>query len=93
MNSQDYEVIKNIQNAEYGGRQYYSDILTPDFEGIAKSNNWFYRKLDNLSTVETVFDEAIKSDWPALLEIDMLSIGPFARAFGGPPVKNRSKNT
>ena len=87
MNSQDYEVIKNIQNAEYGGRQYYSDILTPDFEGIAKSNNWFYRKLDNLSKVETVFDEAIKSDWPALLEIDMLSIGPFARAFGGPPVK------
>ena len=91
MNSQDYEVIKNIQNAEYGGRQYYSDIFAPDFEGIAESNAWFYRKADNLSVIEKVFNEAMKSNRPSLIEIDMPSIGPFARAFGGPPVKQKNK--
>ena len=92
MNSQNYEVIKNIQNAEYGGRHYYSDIFTPDFKGIAESNKWFYRKLNTLSNVEEIFDEAIKSDLPSILEIDMPSIGPFARAFGGPPVKQKNNH-
>jgi acetolactate synthase-1/2/3 large subunit len=92
MNSHDYEVIKNIQNAEYGGRQYYSDIFTPDFKGIAESNAWFYRKLNTLTSIERVFDEALKFDGPSMLEIDMPSIGPFARAFGGPPVKQQNKD-
>ena len=92
MNSHDYEVIKNIQNAEYGGRQYYSDIFTPDFKGIAESNAWFYRKLNTLTSIEKVFDEALKFDGPSMLEIDMPSIGPFARAFGGPPVKQQNKD-
>ena len=92
MNSHDYEVIKNIQNAEYGGRQYYSDIFTPDFKGIAESNAWFYRKLNTLTSIEKVFDEALKFDGPSMLEIDMPSIGPFARAFGGPPVKQQDKD-
>ena len=92
MNSHDYEVIKNIQNAEYGGRQYYSDIFTPDFKGIAESNAWFYRKLNTLISIEKVFDEALKFDGPSMLEIDMPSIGPFARAFGGPPVKQQNKD-
>ncbi len=87
MNSHDYEVIKNIQNAEYGGRQYYADIYTPEFDGIVESSGWFYQKVSNLGNLESAFDSALKSNRPSMIEIDMPSIGPFARAFGGPPVR------
>jgi len=91
MNSHDYEVIKNIQNAEYGGRQYYADIYTPDFAAIAKSNGWSYRKLSDLKSAETVFEAAKSDNGLAIIEVDMPSIGAFARAFGGPPVKAPEK--
>ena len=89
MNSHDYEVIKNIQDAEYGGRRYYSDIFTPDFKAIAESNDWSYQKLDTLKTLQNIFDVALSSKGPSMIEVDMPSIGPFARAFGGPPVKQQ----
>jgi acetolactate synthase-1/2/3 large subunit len=89
MNSHDYEVIKNIQNAEYGGRQYYSDIYTPDFKKIAESNGWSYQQLSELKSLQSTFDAALSSKRPSMIEIDMPSIGPFARAFGGPPVKQQ----
>jgi acetolactate synthase-1/2/3 large subunit len=59
MNSHDYEVIKNIQNAEYGGRQYYSDIYTPDFKALAEANGWSYQKMDALKSMQTIFDAAL----------------------------------
>ena len=89
MNSRDYEVIKNIQDAEYGGRRYYSDIFTPDFKAIAESNGWSYQVLNELKSVQSTFDAALSSNRPAMIEVDMPSIGPFARAFGGPPVKKQ----
>jgi acetolactate synthase-1/2/3 large subunit len=91
MNSHDYEVIKNIQNAEYGGRQYYSDIYTPDFKALAEANGWSYQKMDALKSMQTIFDAALSSNRPAMIEVDMPSIGSFARAFGGPPVKEPEK--
>ena len=94
MNSHDYEVIKNIQNAEYGGRQYYADIYTPDFNTIAESNGWSYQKLSDLKSARSVFDAAQKTGGAnrlSMIEVDMPSIGAFARAFGGPPVKTPEK--
>ena len=87
MNSHNYEVIKNIQNAEYGGRQYYADIYTPDFKTIAESNGWSYQKLSDLKAAKSVFDAAENANRLSMIEVDMPSIGAFARAFGGPPVK------
>jgi acetolactate synthase I/II/III large subunit len=91
MNSHDYEVIKNIQNAEYGGRLYYSDILTPDFKGLAESNGWSYQVLSELKSLQPTFDAALSSKQPSMIEVDMPSIGPFAKAFGGPPVKKQEE--
>ena len=91
MNSHDYEVIKNIQDAEYDGRRFYSDIYTPDFKAIAESNGWSYQVLSELEFAQNTFDTALSSKRPSMIEVDMLSIGPFARAFGGPPVKNHKE--
>ena len=37
MNDRGYGVIRNIQDAKYGGRRYYVDLHTPDFERLAQS--------------------------------------------------------
>jgi len=87
MNSQDYEVIKNIQDAQYGGRRYYSDIFTPDFSAIADSNGWHYEKLSDLANAESTIGNALKSNGSTMIEVDMATIGAYARPFGGPPVK------
>ncbi|MBK20216.1 MAG: hypothetical protein CMM52_15400 [Rhodospirillaceae bacterium] len=87
MNSRDYEVIKNIQDAQYGGRQYFSDIYTPDFAAIARANGWGHEQLTNLGNANAVIRDALLSKGSNLIEVDMASIGAYARAFGGPPVK------
>jgi acetolactate synthase-1/2/3 large subunit len=88
MNSQDYEVIKNIQNAQYGGRQYYADIYTPDFAQIATAMGWSYQKLNDLSCAQTTLSTAIGNKGAQLIEVEMATIGDYARAFGGPPVSH-----
>jgi acetolactate synthase I/II/III large subunit len=87
MNSQDYEVIKNIQDAQYGGRRYFSDIFTPDFSAVADSNGWQYEKLSDLSNAKSAIGNALKSNGSTMIEVDMATIGAYARPFGGPPVK------
>ncbi|MBT6441811.1 MAG: thiamine pyrophosphate-binding protein [Alphaproteobacteria bacterium] len=87
MNSQDYEVIKNIQDAQYGGRRYFSDIFTPDFSTVADSNGWQYEKLSDLTNAKTAIGNALKSNGSTMIEVDMATIGAYARPFGGPPVK------
>ncbi len=87
MNSQDYEVIKNIQDAQYGGRRYFSDIYTPDFAALADANGWQFAKLTDLDTASSVIGNALKSNGSTMIEVDMASIGAYARPFGGPPVK------
>ena len=87
MNSRDYEVIKNIQDAAYGGRKHYSDIYAPDFEAIASGAGWFYQKLSDLDRASTVLAGALQTQGATMIEVDMTAIGPYATAFGGPPVR------
>ena len=87
MNSKDYEVIKNIQEASYGGRKYFADIYTPNFEAHAESIGWSYHKLTDLSYAQSTITKAINSGGANLIEVDMKAIGPYATAFGGPPVR------
>ena len=87
MNSRDYEVIKNIQDATYGGRRHYSDIYAPDFEAIASGAGWSYQKLSDLGRASTVLGSAVQTQGPTMIEVDMAAIGSYARAFGGPPVR------
>ena len=92
MNSRDYEVIKNIQDAQFGGRRFYSDIYTPDFSAVAHSTGWDYEKITNLRFVQNTIASALKISKCTLIEIDMAAIGKFARPFGGPPVKQKKNN-
>lgn len=85
MNDAAYGVIENIQDAQYGGRRYYSKLKTPDFGLLCQSIGMTHRKVTDIDAFADVFDGTLGLDGPALVEVDMTAIGPFAQAFAGPP--------
>jgi len=85
MNDKSYGVIKNIQDAQYGGRQCYAELHTPDYDLLCKSIALPHARVKDLADLPARLDEALSTDGPFLLEIDMLSIGGFKTSFAGPP--------
>ena len=85
MNDRGYGVIRNIQDAQYGGRHHYLLANHPDFAQLAGSLGLPHRRIDTTETFAAALDAALVTPGPIMLEIDMVAIGPFAQAFGGPP--------
>jgi acetolactate synthase-1/2/3 large subunit len=91
MNDQRYGVIRNIQNAQYGGRNYFVDLRQPDFEKFCESMGVTHYRLETLGKVEEVLAEALGKRGPVMVELDMIAIGDFASPFTGPAVKKDEK--
>jgi len=85
MNDAAYGVIENIQDAQYGGRRHYSKLRTPDFGLLCRAVGMAHRKVTAIEEFPAVFDAALAQTGPAMVEVDMTAIGPFAEAFAGPP--------
>jgi acetolactate synthase-1/2/3 large subunit len=90
MNDRAYGVIKNIQDAQYGGRKVYADLHTADFGLLAQSLQFEHRVVKNIADARGQLAELGGRPGPAMLEIDMTSIGGFKTAFAGPPVKAKA---
>lgn len=93
MNDRGYGVIRNIQDAQYGSRHVYSNILTPDFSLVCQSVGLPHEKIGKIEDFDAVFDRALKTRGPRLIEIDMVAIGPFSHSFAGPPAGAAGKPT
>ncbi len=87
MNDRGYGVIRNIQDAHYGGRRYYADLHTPDFEQLAQSIALPFHRVRDFGQVGATLRDALARTGPVVIEIDMTAIGPFAQQFSGPPVR------
>jgi acetolactate synthase-1/2/3 large subunit len=87
MNDRSYGVIKNIQDAQYGGRRVYAELHTPDYALLARSLQFEHCRVASLSEAPAALAEIEGKSGPKMLEIDMLSVGSFKTAFAGPPVK------
>ncbi len=87
MNDKSYGVIKNIQDAQYGGRQVYAELHTADYAKLAEALQFAHRRVSKLEQARGQLTELTGHAGPAMLEIDMLAIGTFKTAFAGPPVK------
>jgi len=85
MNDRGYGVIRNIQDAQFGGRRQYADLHTPDFKLIAAALALPHQRVSRIEDFERVLDHALSAAGPQLLEVDMVAIGPFAESFAGPP--------
>jgi acetolactate synthase-1/2/3 large subunit len=85
MNDQGYGVIRNIQDAQYGGRQHYASILTPDFGLICQAMGLPHARVSRTEDFAAALDAALAAPGPRMIEVDMVAIGPFAESFAGPP--------
>ena len=90
MNDCGYGVIRNIQDTQYGGRQFYSHIFTPDFAHIAQAVGVPHFISDSVKKFRADLQRSFSGDGFSIVEVDMNSIGAFARKFAGPPhnIKN-----
>jgi len=86
MNDQRYGVIRNIQDASYGGRRCYVDLHTPDYALLCASIGLPHARVRDLQTLPALLAQAWSRPGPFLLEIDMCAIGGFKTDFAGPPV-------
>ncbi len=87
MNDGGYGVIRNIQDRSFGGRNLYTDIALPDLAALAGGLGLPFRRVGDTHGMRAALDWAIAEDGPAMVEIDMTAIGPFAAPFAGPPVR------
>jgi acetolactate synthase-1/2/3 large subunit len=85
MNDCGYGVIRNIQDAQFGGRRHYADLHTPDFGLLCAALGLPHQRVSRIDDFEAALDRALAQDGPQLVEVDMTTIGPFAEAFAGPP--------
>jgi acetolactate synthase-1/2/3 large subunit len=90
MNDRGYGVIRNIQDAQYGGRRCYADLHTPDLAAVAQGFGLAYRRLSDLDGARDVVRAAFDAPGPTLIEVDMTAIGGFATPFAGPPVRPKA---
>lgn len=87
MNDGGYGVIKNIVNAAYGDRDFYSNLFLPDileYAKVMKMQAWRTRSLDQFADI---IPTAIAAVGPRIVEVDMKAIGPFPEIFAGPRVR------
>ena len=87
MNDGGYGVIRNIQDRKFAGRRLYADIALPDLATLAGGLGLPFRRVADTAGMRSAIDWAISADGPAMVEIDMNAVGPFAVPFAGPPVR------
>ena len=85
MNDRGYGVIRNIQDAQYAGRQHYASILTPDFALVCQAMGLPHARVQRAEDFAGALDAALAAPGPRMIEVDMVAIGPFAESFAGPP--------
>ena len=44
-----------------------------------------HKRISQIELFPDAFDKTLEQTGPVLIEVDMVSIGPFAKAFAGPP--------
>lgn len=77
MNDSSYGVIRHIQNLSYGGRNPYTALQQPDYEGLARLAHIPFWRVSRADDLEASMREALAVDGPAFVEVDMRAIGDF----------------
>lgn len=85
MNDGGYGVMRGIQNNYFDGRQYFNELHTPDYKLLGESMGVKSWKVGSAEEFKTAIQAAIDIQGPAIIELDMHSIGPLK--FAGPPQK------
>ncbi|MFK4688078.1 thiamine pyrophosphate-binding protein [Streptomyces pristinaespiralis] len=79
-----YGVLRNMQD-RYGERRSGVDLTTPDFELLARACSLPYLRISAEEHAAPVISQAVASDGPTLVEVDLGALGPMKNPFT-PPV-------
>ena len=77
MNDRGYGVIRHIQGALQEGRMFFDDLAGPDFCKLAALAGMPAFKVSAAEDLASAVDAALAVSGPALIEVDMVAIGPF----------------
>lgn len=80
-----YGVLRNMQD-RHGERRSGVDLTTPDFGLLARACGLPYARVSAEEHAAAVLTEAIASDGPTLVEVDLEALGPMKNPFT-PPVR------
>ncbi|MEU8678709.1 thiamine pyrophosphate-binding protein [Streptomyces sp. NPDC048560] len=80
-----YGVLRNMQD-RYSERRSGVDLVTPDFELLARACGLPYARIAAEEHAGPVLAEAVASDGPTLVEVDLGALGPMKTPFT-PPVR------
>ncbi len=77
MNDRGYGVIRHIQGALQDGRMFFDDLAGPDFCKLAELAGMPAFKVSAVHHLGAAVAAALAVRGPALIEVDMVAIGPF----------------
>ncbi|MFF3839019.1 thiamine pyrophosphate-binding protein [Streptomyces sp. NPDC001930] len=80
-----YGVLRNMQD-RHSERRSGVDLVTPDFELLARACGLPYLRIAAEEHAAPVITEAVASDGPTLVEVDLTALGPMKNPFT-PPVR------
>ncbi|MEU0298252.1 thiamine pyrophosphate-binding protein [Streptomyces sp. NPDC006175] len=80
-----YGVLRNMQD-HHSERRSGVDLTTPDFELLARACGLPYARISAEEHAGPVLGEAIASEGPTLVEVDLDALGPMKNPFT-PPVR------
>lgn len=79
-----YGVLRNIQDAAYG-RRVAVDLVSPDFVMLAKAMGYEASRIGSPQEFVSELEAAVARRKPTMIVIDMDTVGPMTKPFGGPP--------
>lgn len=85
MNDSGYGVMRGIQNNYFEGRQYYNELHTPSYRDLGIAMGMAGWLVGSVEEFAVAIKEAIAINGPAVIEVDMHSVGRLN--FAGPPQK------
>ena len=87
MNDGGYGVIRKIQEAHYGGRHAYDNLMIPDLDAFARVAGLPFWRGRTVAEIGAALTEAFAVDGPAMVEVDMHALGPFPNAALPPQIR------
>lgn len=93
MNDGGYGVLRNIQDARFGGRHFLADLATPSFSDLAATFGIPATCVRSSAEFAGAADRFCRTPGPALIEIDMQRIGSYASIFAGSPPRRAAKGS
>jgi acetolactate synthase-1/2/3 large subunit len=75
MNDGGYGVIRHMQDAAFGGRRVYGDLMPPDFAALARTAGARYARVSEAGAFGATVQALVGQQGIAIVEVDMREIG------------------